>query len=197
MPDPVHTCAQFDQRLGGPYGEPENPDDHYHIIRELDFIAEDSDIPKRVVYEQFPREGVSDAEIKFMEDFLFLRDEGHGGLLYLGEFEGAAIPSRLVHMCGVFRRNGLRARTVTVPALVERMKANDPPVTPCLIIKEELSQYLDVPGVRDFMPLIRSCIQNKLSGGDCVMLWIADPDRLKAVLGPMTHEIAHKCTVVS
>ena len=193
-PAPDHWVINPERRAK-PLGVLE-PDKHYEVLRNLEAIAKDAGVPSEHIYEAFPIAQTGEVEKDFLQRFLYLREEGCRGLMFVGDPQGFSMPEHLSRVCGLFRRNGIRARRFMIPALIEMMRSNNPPATPLLIMGEEVGQYLDAPGVKGYWPLLRSCWSGQMTEGGMIMFWVQGQNQLDKVLGPIDMDVALKCKVV-
>lgn len=111
------------------------PEVHDRLVKDLETYAKDAGIQPRFIYEPLP-EMVTDQERDYLRNFRrHLADPGVcSGLLYVGKKTREGIEDRFSAIAGALTRNFLRAKVMTLGAVLDNLHSHTMPDVSCLLI---------------------------------------------------------------
>lgn len=107
-----------------------DPKVHARLIEEIDDVARAAGIPRRYI-ETSMSDYCGTEEIEWVKGYHHHVSQGIYGLCYVGETDAA---QRMMAMAGAFTRNHVFAQVVTMTALLDMLRDNDPPTASVLMI---------------------------------------------------------------
>lgn len=105
---------------------------HHRLVANLDGFAKDAGIQSHWIFTKLP-DDIEGAELEYLIRFKKHETEGQlAGLCYVGK--GKGIEMRMAAVAGLLVRNFIRARVMTLGALIDAAAARNMPDLTCILI---------------------------------------------------------------
>lgn len=108
------------------------PDHHARLVSDIERVAQTAKILPRFIANNMSECGCTEAEIDWLRDMKYHRENGHTGMVYLGGCGNVA--DRMMAVAGACLRNYIDARMFTIQEVVDGLKDHSLPDSRVMLV---------------------------------------------------------------